>query len=333
MRFLPHLLTLLMLGTFSPCHALNGIAGDLKSFSNYKVYELNTLYDAGIKEFEEGNWEKVIETFTLVRTHFGKDPKADEALYFLGIASLKLGDAEAGEKYLSRYLKKSQQPKYLEEVQYGRLEIAKLYRKGSRLHLFGWKFMPKWLSGKTEAVRILDEISLTMPYTDLAAKSFYELGKLLVTLKDYKGASESFTTVAKRFPDSELAIKSYMKISDLYLEQSEKEYQNPDLLQLAEINLVRFKTAYPGDGALAKAEENIEQMKENYSQGLYDTGQFYERKDKPKASAIYYLQSLGKFPTTNAAKLSKGRLILLQSRSDEIQTMVVQTGIDLENSV
>lgn len=323
----------------APCESAPKLEGTYRDFEtkmqNQKKgsqIDYEAVHKKGMAAYHDQNWAAVLECFTQIHNNFRKDPKGDEALYFMGVASMHLGKIEAGEDYLSRYLEKSQQPKYFEQAQKDRFEIAKMFRKGEKIHLFGWPFMPKWMSGKTQALEILDEIALTMPYTDLAAQSFYEMGKLLVSMKDYKGAADAFAMLAKRFPDHELAAKSYVKISELYLEQAQKEYQNPDLLNLADINFTRFRNAYPGHEALEKAKKNIQEMREVYSQGLLDTGRFYERKKLPKASAIYYLQAIGKFPDTRAASLSKSRLKALELNTEEITTMIAESGIDLEQT-
>lgn len=59
---------------------------------------------------------------------------------------------------------------------------------------------------------------------------------------------------------------------------------------------------------LEEAENNVEEIKEIYARGLYDTGQFYERVKKPRASIIYYKNAIKQFPDTQIAQLCQERL-------------------------
>ena len=98
-----------------------------------------------------------------------------------------------------------------------------------------------------------------------------------------------------------MAPLAYLCINRVYVEQSLSEFQNPDLLALAQINYRKFARDFPKEERLAEAEADIHAIKEIYARGLYDTGQFYERVSKPKASVIYYLNAIKQFPDTHVA--------------------------------
>ena len=237
-------------------------------------------FDLGREAFKSKKWNDVIHQFTLIKKNFADKPHARDADYYIGIAYFRKGDPELSDRAFAAYLDQTAQPHFFEQTQIYRLAIAKQYRKGAKRHLFGMRKLPKWISARTEAGKILDEIAISMPYQDIAAKALYEQGKLFYSMGNYRDGIDSFMMTIKRFPSDKRAIKSYIKMSELYLDQSKKEYQNPDLLDLAEINLVRFKRDFPGDESLAMQEENFQKMQEVYATGLLETGQYFEKKKK-----------------------------------------------------
>ena len=64
---------------------------------------------------------------------------------------------------------------------------------------------------------------------------------------------------------------------------------------------------------MLEAENSVLEIKEVYAKGLYDTGQFYERIEEPRASLIYYQNAIRQFPETTVAKLCEQRLISLRN--------------------
>jgi len=188
------------------------------------------------------------------------------------------------------------------------LHIANAYQSGKKKHLFGASSMPRWISGKGDSIDLLDEIIATLPGKDIAAEALFSKAKILRKRRQYRESIECLQTLARRFPKHTLAAESYIVISDIYYEQSRVESQNPDLISLANVNIVRFGKSFPGDERVEEANHNLIQMQQVYARSLYDTGRFYERKKKPHASAIYYRDAMQKYPGTEAAQKSEERL-------------------------
>lgn len=116
--------------------------------------------------------------------------------------------------------------------------------------------MPKWLPAYEVAIEIYDEVITTMPRDDLAAKSLYRKGVLLLRMEEYKKSIDSFQTLCRRFPKHPLAPDGYVGISDVYLTESKKEFPDSNKLELAEINLRKFKTHFPSEPRVEEAEKD-----------------------------------------------------------------------------
>lgn len=158
-----------------------------------------------------------------------------------------------------------------------------------------------------------------VPTHDLAAHALYEKGHLLQKMQDYKIALESYQTLIKRFPKHSLTPEAYLAVNEAYYEQSFSEYRNTDLLDMALINLKKFMQNFPRDERVEQAKNYFASMKEIHAKGLYDIGMFYERTNKPKASVIYYVTALEKFPESNSSELCKERLRHLQGELNDLQ--------------
>jgi len=257
------------------------------------------------------NWKDLLSYSNRLQRYYLKTSFGREALYFQGVAFFHTGDLEQANEKFSLYLQQELQPKYFDEIMQYKFAIADKFYQGEKKHLFGWKKMPKWGSGKDLSLKVFEEIINTLPSDEMAMRSLYAKGKILEGYMDYRESIETYQTLIRRFPKSELAIESYIAIGGVYLKQCNPKRQDLNLIGLAEVNAKRFQEAFPNEKRIEKVNTTISQMKEIYAKGLYEIGQFYERTGKPKASIIYYSKIVDNFPETPSAKLSQKRLLKL----------------------
>ncbi len=265
-------------------------------------------YSAALKAYETENWKELVLQADAVAKNFTTTPFAEEAQFFLGVGYFHLNEYEIANKQLTAYLKKQAAPKHFEEAMEIKFAIAEKYREGAKKHLLGWKTLPKWEPAQEEALALYDEVTTGLPNHEIAAKALFGKAQLLFAQQDYSEAVEVYLTLIRRFPKHELAPEAYISIGEVHLTQSKMEYPNPDFLDLAELNLRKFRQDFPGDERVAKNEEMILEMKEVYASSLYETARFYERTKKPDASVIYYTKIIDKFPETKVAKRALQRL-------------------------
>lgn len=265
-------------------------------------------YTIGLEEMDKKHWREAARHFCIVTICFPGSPYAADAYFYRGLAEYHLDELDLANDALTAYLKAKNNPRFFQEAIECKYAIAEKLNAGFKRRFFGTKKMPKWASGKSLAVQIYDEVIASLPCHDLAAKALFSKGRLLRNQKEYKHAVESYQMIVKRFPKHELAPESYVTISKIFLEQSAVEFQNPDVLEFAQINLRRFKHDFPKEPRVPEIEEDVLAIKEIYAKGLYDTGLFYERIGKPRASIIYYQNAIKLFPETQIAQLSQERL-------------------------
>ncbi len=301
----------LLTGSLEAAYILKG--GKLVDADESATLPVDQHFELGMAAYEAHDWDEAARQFYIVVTNFPQSSYGREASYFLGIAYFVMEEFEFANIQFTHYIKGQNHPKHFEEAMQYKFRIANAFRDGARRRILGYKQLPKWLSAKEMALDTYDEVIATVPCHELAAQSLYNKGCLLWEMEDYRLSVEAFQVLIRRFPKHELAPECYLCINQVFLEQSEREIQNPDLLALAQLNVKKFKHDFPGEPRLTQAEEDVMEMKELYARGLYETGQFYERLKKPDASKIYYKNAIQQFPDTSMAQECRERLDALEA--------------------
>lgn len=283
------------------------------------IYPPETHYTLGKEALDTKNWEIAVYNFNVIAQNFPNHVLYQEAKFFLGIAYFNAYELEYANSAFSNYLNGQSNPRYFEEAIGYKLKIAERFRLGAKRRCFGAKCLPKWSSGRSLAIEIYDEVIASLPCHDYAAISLYSKACMHWEAQDFKESIEAFQLLVRRFPKHELTPTAYLSINQVYLEQAENEFQNPDILALAQINLKKFQRAFPKDEKLTEAEAHVQAIKEFYARGLWETGQFYERIEKPTASAIYYARAIKEFPDTSFAQCCRYRLTKVAEMCKEIE--------------
>lgn len=307
------LLTLISWGFFFattlPCFAtLVKVNGKLSEGKFAPIYSLDKHFELGCELMEKEKWDEALINFLVISTHFPEDQNYSSALFFSGVCYYFLKDYQLCDRQMTSYLNQKNEHPYFEKVFLYKYHVAEAFRLGATKHLFDFERFPKLFKAYDDALRIYDEVISSLPHQELGAKALFGKAQLLRLQKNYKESIDALTLLIKRFPKNAETPDSYLLISDIYVEESLNDAQNPDLLALAKVNLNHFKKDFPGDERVALVESHISSMEEIFASSLYDTGRFYERKKKPKASLIYYEEAIKKYPHTASAEKCKQRL-------------------------
>lgn len=285
--------------------------GSIVDADEVATMSMEEHYSIATEAYMREDWSEAARHFCIVSCSFSNTPCGQDAAFYLGICYFNLQEYDFANQAFTKYITSKNHPTYfLEAIQY-KYSIAECFRAGAKCRFFGTKQLPKWASGNEHAHTIYDEVAAALPTHELAAQALYSKACLHWQNKQYRESIDNFQMVCRRFPRHELAPQSYLNINRVYLEQSQVEFQNPDILAFAQINLRRFKQDFPREERIAEAEYDVLAIKEVYAQGLYDTGQFYERIHKPRASVIYYQNAFKQFPETSVAQLCLQRLYCL----------------------
>ena len=259
--------------------------------------------------FEEKKWDKLLEISRGILREYPGAAFTQDAQYYLAVAYFYLEDYEIANKEFSRYLKRYTSPKFFEKAIEYKFLIAEKFKSGAKKHLLGVERLPQLVPAKEGALEIYDEVIAALPHHDLAAKALFAKARMQLDEEDYKGAIEAYQTLIRRFPKHSLSPESYVGIGGVFLTQARLEYPDPAFLELAELNLRKFKKDFSRDERIQVNEYMLKEMHEIYANHLYDTGRFFERTNKPSAAKIYYSKILAKYPATRASKQAQKRLV------------------------
>lgn len=277
-------------------------------------------YEIGLESFENKNWSSAERHFRTLAAHFGETSYGKDAMFYAGVSLYHLGDMDLANEFLSQYLKELESASHYEEAFSYKFAIAEAFREGAKRHLFGMEKLPKWLTSKETAHEIYDEIIFSFPASELAAQSYASKGKLFFEEKDYVQAIETFQQLISKFPKHEKSAEAFNFIGKVYRAQLRRQTLDPDLLDLARINVKKFKNLFPGDPSIQEVQNQVALMEEEYAESLYETGQLYERKKHPKASVVYYYNVVQNFPNTKAANRATSRLSELEKYEKQLQS-------------
>jgi outer membrane protein assembly factor BamD (BamD/ComL family) len=262
----------------------------------------------GLEALQNCNWKEACIQFRIITTSFPSTPYSQEGYFYLGVCWFNLEEFDFANDAFSLYLNSKSNPRFFQETIEYKFLIAEKLGNGARRRILSTKQLPKWASGRDLALKVYDEVIAAMPSNEMAAQALYSKGCLLWKMRLFRESIDSFQMVIRRFPRHELAPECYLTINRVYLEQSQLEFQNPDILAFAQINLRKFKNDFPREERICEAEEDVMQIKEIYARGLYDTALFYERTHKLSASVLYYKNTIKQFPDTCVAEWCRLRL-------------------------
>jgi outer membrane protein assembly factor BamD (BamD/ComL family) len=274
---------------------------------------LEEHFTKGIEAYNRREWDQAIYQFRVVTHNFAHTPLGKKAFFNLGVAYYYISEFEGANIAFSEYLKHQNQAECFEEALRYKLAIANTFSMGTRRHMFGFNQMPRLFYAYDLALEIYDEILATIPSHEIACQALFSKASYHWRSREYRDAIDAYQLLIRRFPKHPLASESYVLINKVFLNQCEKEYQNPDILALAELNLVKFSRDFPGDEKLEESANDLSKIKETYAKGLYETGAFYERTRHPKASILYYQSAVIHFPDTSTAEMCKQRLLKLHA--------------------
>jgi len=277
------------------------------------VLEFNGYLQEAIRE---GDWWAAIDYAEIISYHFPQSPFAQETAFLIGEAYYKLGQLELANERFTAYLNHSTSPKHFEETIHYKFHIAESYRKGMKKPLFGSHKLPKIVSGEEDALQIYEEVITGLPHDEIAAKALLGKAEIQAKFEDYKPSLETLDLLIRRFPKHDLAAQGFVEKSHAYLMQCREQSLDPALLDLADVNLRKFRLAFPREGRIAEAEKDVFEMQEIFAEHLMETGRFFQKTKKTPASIIYYSNVLSKYPDTKAATEAKERLESLQASGD-----------------
>ncbi len=305
-------LSILLLAFSSAFGAYTLKSGKLVNANEVATMSVQEHYSALTEAYQKEDWQEVVRQGVIVTKNFPETPFVQESLFYLAAGYFHMNELDLANKNLTVYLKKQNALQHFKDAIAYKFLIAQKFQEGAKKHLMGFEMMPKWQPAYEDAQEIYDEVISALPNDDLAAKALFGKASLQLDEEEYRTSVETLQVLIRRFPRNSLAPEAYVQIARIYLVQSQEQYPDADFLDLAEINLRKFRQDFPSDDRVAAVERIFDEMQEVYARSFYEIGQFFERTKKPHASVLYYSKIIKTFPNTKSAQLSKDRLKVLK---------------------
>lgn len=293
-----------------PVEALRARPKPFKCAEESALY-FNEHYNKGCYYYQKQKWKDASKEFERVTFFGGASEELANAHFYLAVCFFEMHEYDFANEEFSNYLKSTQTPVYFTEAIQYKFAIAERFKEGARRRYFTLRYCPKWASAQEVAISIYDEIIVAVPNHELTVQALFSKGLLLMTMEEYRESVDAFQTLIRRFPKHELVPQAYLNVGKDYFYLSRIEFQNPDILGLAEINARKFRDEFPREERVVLVDNTVQGIKESYAKGLSDIGRLYERMGEPKAAIIYYRSAIEEFPETEIASFARSRLICL----------------------
>lgn len=261
------------------------------------------------------HWWEVIDLADLISGYFPNSPFAEDASFSIGEAFYHLGQLELANRHFSLYLSQTLSPKHFEEALQYKFTIAEQYKEGVKKPLFGSHKMPKLLSGKDDAIEIYEEITFTLPQSEMAMVSLLHKALLQAEKEDFRPAQETLDLLIRRAPKHELAVLAFLDKLSFFHQEAEMASPDPNILDLAEVALQKFRLSFPREERIAEAEREFRAIQSCFADNLLTIGKFFEKTKKYKAAELYYEKIVSQFPLTEGASEAQTRLEKLTNPS------------------
>lgn len=190
--------------------------------------------------------------------------------------------------------------------------IAEMYYRGKRK---GLPFFNVGIfSGKSDAVKYLDQVAKNAPFSKYAEKGKFMAGVVLEDLERYEddieeeGAITAYQFVVDRFPDGGFADDAQYRIAMCYYLTAKRARHNKKAFGGAIRNFRKYVRLYPKGEFVEEAEAKIKEMDFKAAKGTFEVGQYYEKRRKTEAALIYYREVIEKYPLSEWAEKAEARI-------------------------
>ncbi|MFH1417758.1 MAG: outer membrane protein assembly factor BamD [Planctomycetota bacterium] len=177
-----------------------------------------------------------------------------------------------------------------------------------------------WLSGKEEALQILDRVIDDWARGTPTAEQALRLKADYHFLNgEFDEAEIAYARIVRDFPRGRYHRLAMLRSGESALARFPGvEFDDADLLE-AEVYLADFQHRYPQDAADRRVPQILDNVKERRAEKDYTVGRYYERTGAIEAAAFYYRTVVETWPATIWATESRNRLVALGAIPDESQ--------------
>jgi outer membrane protein assembly factor BamD len=231
--------------------------------------------------------------------------------FFAPEAQFRLGKIEEDEadypnafKSFQTMVKKYPSSDYFEQALGEQYRIANLYLAGEPQRV--WKIPVGPSMDKT--VDMYNQIIKNAPYGTYAAQCEFKIGLAREQQRKYTDAVDAYQKVLDDYPTSAVASNAQYQIGYAWMRAASSANNDQSAAQKAIEAFQDFLVRYPNSDKAAQAQDNIQKLGKEQTQGAYNIAKFYEQQKDTRAAYIYYNEVVREDPNSPQAQLAKRRI-------------------------
>ena len=263
------------------------------------------------ESFDAKDYKTAINEFDKLIRYYPRAKEAPEAKYYIGQsweAQGRLYDAfKSYQEVIDKYPFSDRAPDI----------VAQQYEVGNKL-MEGGKtgmFTGGILGGSDyDVVEIFRKVIKNAPYGEFAAPSQYKIGLYLMGKQLYDEARDELDKVINDYPTSEWAKAAQYQIALVDAKRSTDAQYDQKITQSAVQEFKEFVKTNPDAELSAKAQQQIDQLREKDAENNFVVAHFYEKQKNYKAARIYYETVVEHFNNSPWAVKSMEKLRILDAK-------------------
>ena len=249
--------------------------------------------------FENGKYKTALQEFRKILIHFPDAQEAAEACYYIGRCWEKLNRFYQAFLSYDKLVVTYPNSKRIQEA------LEREYRIGE---YFLNQKPKKWLGisiydlVEHPSLEIFRRIAERAPYSKYAPASLYKMGMILVELKRWEEAKDTFQKIVDNYPDSKWFKLAKFQLSLVCSKLSLGSDYDDTYYQEAKKGFEEFLKNNPEAKISKEAKKILEEIKEKEAKKYFDIAQFYKKQKKFKSAIIYYELLVRKYPESKYAQ-------------------------------
>ncbi len=164
------------------------------------------------------------------------------------------------------------------------------------------------------AVKMLEQVITNAPQADSASRAQFKIAQLLQKEEKYNSALDAYQKVSGLYPSSREAPQALFNTGSLYVRETRNGNRNQANIGRAKDAFYDLVNLYPSSKLVPAARGQIKKLNQSDVMRSYETAQFYEKKNQPKAAIFYYNEVLSRAKSGSLHDLAKKKIAELGSR-------------------
>ncbi len=272
--------------------------GDVSASSSRDQLEVAHKLEA------EGQRDDAMKAYKALLRRWPLSFFAPEAQFRIGKIMEDEADYQNAFKSFQFMVKKYPSSDYFEQAIGEQYRIANLYLAGEPQRV--WKIPVGPSMDKT--VDMYKEIITNAPFGTYAAQAEFKIGLAREQQRKFTDAVDAYQKVLDDYPTSAVASNAQYQIGYAWMRAASSASYDQSAARKAIEAFQDFMVRYPNSDKTAQAQDNIQKLGREQTQGAFNIAQFYEKQHDTRAAFIYYNEVVREDPNSAQAQLAKKRI-------------------------